>query len=146
MEVKISADVGDLTPPGTGTTLPGRNTSKLETIVHLKLGQSIVLSGVSTRSQRHQVEGIPLLSDIPVIGILFANHQREESDTEGTIFIVPSVVESLPIASVSLIEHALDEYERYSGAIGGVHPYSRTPPVLSPGSSIEAPTPNGSHP
>jgi pilus assembly protein CpaC len=146
MEVKISADVGDLTPPGTGTTLPGRNTSKLETIVHLKLGQSIVLSGISTRSQRHEVQGIPFLSDIPVIGVLFASHLREEADTEGAIFIIPSVVDSLPVASVSLVEHALHEYEHYAGAIDAVHPYSRTPPVFEPGSSLKVLSPNGSHP
>ena len=145
MEVKIAADVGDLTPPGAGTTLPGRNTSKLDTIVHLKLGQSIVLSGISTRSQRHEVQGLPLLSDIPIIGVLFGNHLREEADTEGAIFIIPSVVDSLPMASVSLIEHALHEYERYAGAIEGVRPYSRTPPVLTPGASFQAPAQEGVH-
>jgi pilus assembly protein CpaC len=132
MEVKVSADIGDLTPPASGTTLPGRNTSKLETIVHLKLGQSIVLSGISTRSQRHNVQGLPLLSDIPVLGVLFGSLQHEESDTEGAIFIVPSVIDSLPAASASLIEHALREYEHYAGGIGRVAPYSRTPPVLDP--------------
>ena len=50
LEVKVSAEVMDLTPPvAAGTDLPGRNVSKLSTLVGLKLGQSIVLSGIRTR-------------------------------------------------------------------------------------------------
>jgi pilus assembly protein CpaC len=130
MEVKVVADIGDLTPPGAGTNLPGRNTSKLETIVHLKLGQSIVLSGISTRTQRHEVTGLPILSDIPILGLLFGGHQREQADTEGAIFIVPSVIDTLPAASSAMIDDALREYDRYSGHLGDVHPFVHTPPVL----------------
>jgi pilus assembly protein CpaC len=130
MEVKVVADIGDLTPPGAGTNLPGRNTSKLETIVHLKLGQSIVLSGISTRTQRHEVTGVPILSDIPILGLLFGGHQREQADTEGAIFIVPSVIDTLPAASSAMIDDALHEYDRYSGHLGDVHPFVHSPPVL----------------
>jgi pilus assembly protein CpaC len=131
MEVKVVADIGDLTPPAPNTNLPGRNTAKLETIVHLKLGQSIVLSGISARTQRHEVAGLPILSDIPVLGVLFGGHQREQADTEGAIFIVPSVVDSLPAASSAMIEDALHQYESFSGNLGDVHPYVRTPPVIA---------------
>jgi pilus assembly protein CpaC len=130
MEVKVDADIGDLTPPAASTTLPGRNTAKIETIVHLKLGQSIVLSGISTRTQRHEVSGLPILSQIPVLGLLFGGHQREEADTEGAIFIVPSVIDSLPLASSGLIDDALHTYERYSGGIEDTRAYPRTPPVI----------------
>lgn len=129
MEVKVSADVGDLTPPAPSTTLPGRNTAKLETVVHLKLGQSIVLSGISVRSQRHEVTGLPILSDIPVLGLLFGGHQREEADTEGAVFIVPTIVDNLGQSPSLLIDGALRDYERFSGSIGDVHPFSRTPPT-----------------
>jgi pilus assembly protein CpaC len=130
MEVKVSADVGDLTPPGANTNLPGRNTAKLETIVHLKLGQSIVLSGISTRTQRHEVTGVPILSEIPVLGVLFGSHVHQEADTDGVVFIIPSVIDTLPPASLSLIEHAARAYDRFSGDIEGTHAFPRTPPVL----------------
>ena len=130
MEVKIDAEVGDLTPPGAGTSLPGRNTAKLQTIVHLTLGQSIVLSGISARTQRHEVSGLPILSDIPILGVLFGSHTREEADTEGVIFIIPSVIDTLPPASASLIESAARAYEQFGGDIEGVHPFNRVPPVI----------------
>jgi pilus assembly protein CpaC len=130
MEVKVLADVGDLTPPAPNTNLPGRNTAKLETIVHLKLGQSIVLSGISTRTQRHEVSGVPILSDIPILGVLFGSHVQEESDTDGVVFIIPSVIDALPPASVALIENAARAYDRFTGDVEKAHAYSRTPPVL----------------
>ena len=66
LEVKVLAEVMDLTPPvAAGTELPGRNVSKLSTLVSLKLGQSIVLSGIRTRSQRHSTSGVPYLSRDP---------------------------------------------------------------------------------
>jgi pilus assembly protein CpaC len=130
MEVKVVADVGDLTPAAAGTNLPGRNTAKLETIVHLKLGQSIVLSGISTRTQRHETTGIPILSDIPVLGVFFGSHTNEEADADGVIFIIPSVIDTLPPASSSLIEGVARAYDHFSGDLEATRPYPRTPPVL----------------
>jgi pilus assembly protein CpaC len=137
MEVKVAADVGDLTPPAANTNLPGRNTAKLETIVHLKLGQSIVLSGITTRTSRHEVTGIPGLSDIPVIGLLFGSHVREEADTDGVVFIIPSVIDTLPPASMAMIENAARTYDHFTGDVDRTNSYPRTPPV------IESPPPQG---
>src|SRR5262249_12429215 len=52
LEVKVQAEIADLAPPGQGTVIPSRNTSKLSTLVFLKLGQSLVLSGIRTRTER----------------------------------------------------------------------------------------------
>ncbi|HEX3771484.1 MAG TPA: pilus assembly protein N-terminal domain-containing protein [Polyangiaceae bacterium] len=130
MEVKIVADVGDLTPASAGTNLPGRNTAKLETIVHLKLGQSIVLSGIASRSTRHETTGIPILSDIPVLGLLFGSHTNEVADADGVIFIIPSVIDTLPPASMSLIEGIAKTYDHFSGDLEKTTTFARTPPVL----------------
>jgi pilus assembly protein CpaC len=43
LEVKVGADISDLTPPVTaGTDLPGRNVTQLNTQVTLKIGQALV--------------------------------------------------------------------------------------------------------
>jgi pilus assembly protein CpaC len=130
MEVKISAENSDLTPPAGGANLPGRDRASLSTIVHLKLGQSIVLSGISSRTQRHAVTGIPLLSDIPVLGILFGSHQDAVSDVEGAVLIIPSVIESLPRASLDGVRRALSQYEEFSGKIKPIDFIDKTPPVI----------------
>lgn len=128
IDVKVEAEVADLTPPVTaGTALPGRNTSKLSTAVALKLGQSLVLSGIRTRSQRHQVSGLPLLSDIPLLGVFFGSHSDQEQEVEGAVFVVPTVIESVPQGVSELVNEALSQYDKFSGNMGDVNAFDQDP-------------------
>jgi pilus assembly protein CpaC len=130
MEVKITAENSDLVPAAGGTNLSGRDTSKLSTIVHLKLGQSIVLSGISSRTQRHRVTGLPLLSEIPILGFLFGSHQRAENDVEGAVLLIPSIIESLPRASLEGVRKAMAQYEEFAGKIRPIEFINKTPPAV----------------
>jgi pilus assembly protein CpaC len=128
LEVKVGAEVMDLTPPvASGTDLPGRNVSKLSTIVALKLGQSIVLSGIRTQSQRHTTGGLPLLSEIPVLGVLFGSAGDAAEQVEGAIFVVPSVIESIPRGAAEIVDDALTQYEKYSGDMDDVDAWDKKP-------------------
>jgi len=127
LNVKLSADVSDLTAAVSGTDLPGRSTSKLATNVTLKLGQSLVLSGIRTRSLTHTVSGLPGLSEIPVVGILFGTHSQSDLQTEGAIFVVPSVVQTVPSAAADLVDVALKKFKAYDGDIETVHAYDKQP-------------------
>jgi pilus assembly protein CpaC len=129
LEVKVDADVSDLTPSISGTSLPGRQTATLTTLVHLKLGQSVVLSGIHTFSQTHSVTGIPLLSEIPIIGVLFGGHSDSKSETEGAVFIIPSVVEAPDKSALVSIDEAMKQYERYSGNIEKVSSFQKLPRI-----------------
>lgn len=122
LQVKIQADVMDLTPPvAAGTDLPGRNVSKLSTVVDLKLGQSVVLSGIKTQNKRHSVRGLPLLSEIPVLGILFGSHADSEDETEGAVFVVPSVIEAVSKHTNEVVSEALRQYKDFNGNMEKVH-------------------------
>jgi len=128
LDVKVGAEVSDLTPPATaGTNLPGRNTSKLNTQVALKLGQSLVLSGIRTKSQRHDVNGLPLLSDIPILGVFFGSHSDQEQEVEGAVFVVPTVIESVPQGVSELVNEALTQYEHYTGNMDDVNAFDQDP-------------------
>ncbi len=130
LEVRVTAETADLTPPAsTATTLPGRNTSRLSTLVYLKLGQSLVLSGIRTHADRRQTDGIPGLSWIPILGLLFGSLSNQSEDIEGAVFIIPSVVESVPKAQYDVVKEALDQYDDYSGeSLRGLKTYQKTPP------------------
>jgi pilus assembly protein CpaC len=128
LSIKVTANISDLTPPAASTIIPGRNTAKLVTAVDLKLGQSLVLSGIRTRTQRHNITGIPGLSEIPVLGILFGSHADDMQEVEGAVFIVPSVIESLPSANMDVINGAMQQYEKYHGDIRSVNAMDHRPP------------------
>ncbi len=127
IDVKVSADVADLTASVSGTSLPGRTTSKLNTSVSLKLGQSLVLSGIRSESVTHTISGIPILKDIPVIGLLFGSHAETSTTTEGALFIVPSVLETIPTAAQELVDSALATFRSYHGNTDTVNVYDKHP-------------------
>lgn len=143
LEVKVEADVMDLTPPvAAGTNLPGRNVSKLSTIVDLKMGQSVVLSGIRTRNQRHSVGGLPLLSEIPILGVFFGSHADTQEETEGAVFVIPSVIESVSKNAQELVNEALSQYQEFSGNMNDVHTWQgdAPTPVKSSTPAVPAPT------
>jgi pilus assembly protein CpaC len=127
LEVKVNANISDLT--AAGSTLPGRTTSTVSTFVHLKLGQSLVLSGIRSSSQTHNVNGLPGLSQIPVLGLLFGSHANQEAEVEGAVFIIPSVVDSTPRRSFDIVNAAMQQYEQYSGSIDQVQNFNHEPPA-----------------
>jgi pilus assembly protein CpaC len=128
LDVKIGADVADLTPPAGATTLPGRNTTTISTFVHVKLGQAIVLSGIRSRAQTHSVAGLPGLDWIPVLGLLFASHTNAILETEGAVFVVPSVVEAIPKRAFDMVDAAMRHYEDWQGDIDEARSYTHDPP------------------
>jgi pilus assembly protein CpaC len=116
LEVRLVAEVMDLTPPvSAGTNLPGRNVSKLEAVVKLKLGQSIVLSGIHSRSERKSTSGLPWLSEIPILGAFFGSAGNTDDEVEGAMFVVPSVVDAVSRGAREIVDEAAQQYEQYSG-------------------------------
>lgn len=128
LEVKVDANVSDLTPSAGTAALPGRKTSKISTFVHLKLGQALVLSGIRTSSQTHSVTGLPGFSQIPVLGLLFGGHTNSEAEVDGAVFIIPSIVESVPRKAHDIVETAMKHYEGYSGDIDKVRTFKKEAP------------------
>jgi pilus assembly protein CpaC len=115
LEVKVIADVSDLLAAGRGTNIPSRQVTKLQTVVHMRLGQSLVLSGIHTETERKQDEGIPVLKDIPLIGVLFGSQGYTAEEVEGAIFIIPSVVEPSNKPAISMVNETMKVYENWSG-------------------------------
>jgi pilus assembly protein CpaC len=117
IEISLAADVSELTPPVSGP-IPGRIRTQLSTLVNMELGQSIVLGGLVSRSTHESQGGLPGLSQIPIVGVLFGTNVRHEENIENFLFIVPTVVQSVPRAQADRITEALHVYEDY-GSIGG---------------------------
>lgn len=128
VELKLKADVSEL-ESDRGTGVPGRVISKLETIVNLQIGQSLVLAGLSAKSERSSTSGLPFLKDIPLLGIFFGSNQKAREETENIVVIVPSVVDSVSMQAREHLSDALRLYDEYSGDIDEVH---LLPKVKSP--------------
>lgn len=117
IEIAVNADISELTPP-VDSNIPGRSRTVVDTVVNLELGQSIVLGGLVGATARESQGGLPGLSQIPILGVLFGTNNRSEERVESFIFIIPTVVQAVPRADADRITEALRVYNDF-GSIGG---------------------------
>ncbi len=73
--------------------VPGVDVRRVQTVVELREGQTIVLGGLFSRRQQSEVTRIPLLGEIPVLGAhVFNRKQATEDETEMLIVVTPEIV------------------------------------------------------
>jgi type II secretory pathway component GspD/PulD (secretin) len=92
----------------------------LDTVVNLELGQSLVLAGLTARSEAQSQTGLPLGSRIPIIGVLFGTNASRSQETENLIFIVPTVVDAVSLQARARIREAMNVYANYDGDLDEV--------------------------
>jgi pilus assembly protein CpaC len=119
IQIHIEADVSDLTDDQ-GTGIPGRSRSVINTTVNLELGQSLVLGGAIARSEARSRAGLPGLSQIPILGALFGSHGRRFEESESLLFLIPTVVEAVPLTQRNRIQEAIRFYEDFDGGVDEV--------------------------
>ena len=114
LQIEISADVSDLTDDR-GTGAPGRVTASISSIVNLELGQALVLAGLTSESKVKNRTGIPVLSQLPIIGYLFGSERLSRQAADNVIFIVPTVLDAATRDAREEIQSALRAYTSYKG-------------------------------
>jgi len=73
---------------------PTIDTRRAVTTNIIKDGQTIVLGGLRKSEMRKEVNKVPLLGDLPVLGGLFRSESESEMTTELVVFITTTIVES----------------------------------------------------
>ena len=68
------------------------NTQHVQTKVMVENGGTVVLGGIYQQSQTNNVNKVPLLGDLPVLGNLFKSTSRTNNKTELLVFITPKIV------------------------------------------------------
>lgn len=90
--VILTVDVAKDSRGAATTAGPAINTKHVNTQVLVENGGTVVLGGIFTQEERNDVNKVPLLGDIPVVGNLFKNTVRSSNKTELLVFITPKVV------------------------------------------------------
>jgi len=78
-----------------GTTVlgvPAINTRSVSTQVLVGNGETVVLGGVYTSSDRKTVDRVPFFGDLPYIGFLFKRTDIDKTKSELLIFITPRIL------------------------------------------------------
>jgi general secretion pathway protein D len=89
----INANITSQSGPAVGGAPPPTNTQTAQTTITTKNGETIVIGGLVREIVTDRVEGIPLLSSLPILGALFQSHAKVNRKVELVIFITPTLLE-----------------------------------------------------
>jgi len=97
-EVSLAVKVEVSSISGTGFAgLPTFGNRSISTTIRLRDGETNMLAGLIRDDERTVLSGIPGLSDIPVIGRIFAHNRRETQETDIILTLTPHIVRVLDL-------------------------------------------------
>jgi len=76
-----------------GVTVPALTTRRASTTIELGSGQSFAIAGLLKSTTSHDVDKLPGLGDIPILGALFRSSAYIQGETELVIIVTPYIVE-----------------------------------------------------
>ena len=83
-----------------GLKLPSFTVRRAETTVEMASGQTFAMAGLFQREVSRNVDKIPVLGDVPILGPLFRSERYRRNETELVILITPYLVS--PVSDGSL--------------------------------------------
>ncbi len=143
-EVSLTVKVDVSSISGTGFAgLPTFGNRSISTTIRLRDGETNMLAGLIRDDERTVLSGIPGLSDIPVIGRLFAHNRRETQETDIILTLTPHIVRVLDLNESDLRPFKVG---RDLGLPVIDLPASIVPPGEEPAAQQPAPVPDPTKP
>jgi general secretion pathway protein D len=136
-EVTLGMKVSISSIEGTGfANLPTFGNREITTTIRLKDGETNMLAGLIRDDERTILEGVPGLSDMPMVGHLFASNHKEVQTTDIILTLTPHIVRVLDLNENDLRPFTL-------GRDAGSAPLTE---VTGPGAAREELPPTGAQP
>lgn len=102
--------------PATGTPQqPGFLTRKTDSEINVRDGETIVLSGLVNADLSNQVDKLPWLGDMPILGPLFRSTNFRNNRSDLVIFVTPMVVDPQSTLTRERIEKGREIREKFDG-------------------------------
>jgi len=73
--------------------VPAIATKRVKTQVRVNNGETLVLGGIFDQAELNDVQKVPFLGDLPVLGNLFKTTFKQDNKTELIIFITPRILD-----------------------------------------------------
>ena len=79
-----------------GFTVPALDVRRVKTEVELSQGQSFAIGGLLDHRVTQNLEKIPFIGDIPVLGKFFQSMNKTRTNTELMVIVTPEIVAPIP--------------------------------------------------
>jgi general secretion pathway protein D len=102
-DVSLALKVVVTSLSGTGFGgLPTFGNREITTSIRLRDGETNLLAGLIRDDERTILEGIPGLSDLPIVGRLFAHNRKETTQTDVVLTLTPHIIRVLDLSADDL--------------------------------------------
>ena len=101
VSLTLSILVSSISGTGFGG-LPTFGNREINTVIRLQDGETNLLAGLIRDDERDVLEGIPGLSDIPLVGRLFAHTRRQTQESDIVLTLTPRIVRVLDLSENDL--------------------------------------------
>jgi pilus assembly protein CpaC len=105
ISLKIDTEVSELTNEGavvlSSISIPALKTRQARSTVELPSGGSLAIAGLLSDSTRQNIDGLPGIKDVPVLGTLFRSRDYMKQETELVVIVTPYMVR--PTARQNLV-------------------------------------------
>jgi type II secretory pathway component GspD/PulD (secretin) len=90
LEIHPEVSTGSVSQDG----VPNQTTTEVTTSMLVESGQTVFIGGLIKRTSEQIRAGVPVLGDIPVLGMLFSNRSLSSVNTELVVLITPYIVDN----------------------------------------------------
>jgi pilus assembly protein CpaC len=97
---EVSSLMGSNTVNVSGYQVPSFRVRRADTRVEVGSGQTFAIAGLFQRESSQDVEKVPMLGEMPILGNLFRSKRFQRNETELVILITPYLVQ--PVRSRTL--------------------------------------------
>lgn len=134
ISIKISTEVSTLSFETqitlSGVVIPGLSVNRAETTVEMPSGGSLVIAGLLQDDITDNIEGVPGLKDVPILGALFRSTSFQKKETELVISVTPYLITPISQRDIVLPTDGFapaSDFDRY--LLGRLHKvYSKKAP------------------
>jgi pilus assembly protein CpaC len=95
ISLSISAEVSELSSEGAvtsgGISIPALKVRRAETTLEMPSGGTLAMAGMLSDDTRQNVDGVPGLKNVPILGQLFRSNDYRRRETELVILVTPYI-------------------------------------------------------
>jgi pilus assembly protein CpaC len=90
----IDSEVSSIDSSVSTTNGPALLTRRTRTEFNVKPGETIVLAGLLQRTNSMDIDSVPVLGNLPILGALFRSKRFQNKETELVVLVTPHLVDS----------------------------------------------------
>jgi pilus assembly protein CpaC len=149
ISLKISTEVSELSSDGAFTlsagagtqlTIPALKLRRTETTVELPSGGAMMISGLLQQQTKQNIDSMPGLANMPVLGALFRSRDYQSGETELAIIVTPYLVKPTSPDQLQAPTDGLEIASDFeTDLLGKLNRASHVPAAAVAGKSLQGP-------